>query len=64
MNDAARADIEAVELANTAFYEAMERGDFEEISDLWLDESRARSPASTPAGRCSPGVARYSARTR
>jgi ketosteroid isomerase-like protein len=34
----ARTDTEAVERANTAFYEAMERGDFEEIADLWLDE--------------------------
>ncbi|NBM19053.1 nuclear transport factor 2 family protein [Streptomyces sp. GC420] len=34
----ARTDIEQVELANTAFYEAMERGDFEEMSRLWLDE--------------------------
>ncbi|MGA5420473.1 nuclear transport factor 2 family protein [Streptomyces lavendulocolor] len=40
MSDAARTDVEAVELANTAFYEAMERGDFEEISDLWLDDSQ------------------------
>ncbi|MER6996525.1 nuclear transport factor 2 family protein [Streptomyces sp. NPDC000410] len=30
-------DIEQVEEANTAFYEAMERGDFEEISTLWLN---------------------------
>ncbi|GGT37941.1 nuclear transport factor 2 family protein [Streptomyces purpureus] len=34
-------DIEAVEAVNTAFYEAMERGDFEEISDLWLDDRRS-----------------------
>ncbi|MEU0659026.1 nuclear transport factor 2 family protein [Streptomyces lavendulocolor] len=40
MSDAARTDVEAVELANTAFYEAMERGDFEEISELWLDDSQ------------------------
>ncbi|GAA1375305.1 nuclear transport factor 2 family protein [Streptomyces beijiangensis] len=33
----APADLEAVELANTAFYETMERGDFDELSDLWLD---------------------------
>ncbi|WP_028799068.1 nuclear transport factor 2 family protein [Streptomyces sp. 142MFCol3.1] len=32
-----RTDVEQVELANTAFYEAMERGDFEELSSLWLD---------------------------
>ncbi|MEV0089951.1 nuclear transport factor 2 family protein [Streptomyces sp. NPDC050738] len=32
----APADLEAVELANTAFYETMERGDFDELSDLWL----------------------------
>lgn len=31
-----RTDVEQVELANTAFYEAMERGDFEELSSLWL----------------------------
>jgi ketosteroid isomerase-like protein len=32
----AAADIAAVEQANTAFYEAMERGDFDELSGLWL----------------------------
>ncbi|MGW1885788.1 nuclear transport factor 2 family protein [Streptomyces sp. NPDC001970] len=32
-----RTDVEGVEAANTAFYEAMERGDFEEISTLWLN---------------------------
>ncbi|GGQ28824.1 nuclear transport factor 2 family protein [Streptomyces roseolilacinus] len=37
MSDA-RTDTEAVEQANTAFYEAMEQGDFEAIADLWLDE--------------------------
>ncbi|MFI7318296.1 nuclear transport factor 2 family protein [Streptomyces venezuelae] len=34
---AARTDVEQVQLANTAFYEALERGDFDEVSDLWLD---------------------------
>ncbi|GAA0925467.1 nuclear transport factor 2 family protein [Streptomyces thermoalcalitolerans] len=29
-------DIEEVEAANTAFYEALERGDFDELSALWL----------------------------
>ncbi|MET9550019.1 nuclear transport factor 2 family protein [Streptomyces sp. NPDC006627] len=33
----ARTDVEQVERANTAFYEALERGDFDEVSDLWLD---------------------------
>lgn len=33
---APRTDVEQVELANTAFYEALERGDFEELSSLWL----------------------------
>ena len=33
----ARTDVEQVESANTAFYEALERGDFDEVSDLWLD---------------------------
>ncbi|MFE3328293.1 nuclear transport factor 2 family protein [Streptomyces sp. NPDC059176] len=32
-----RTDVEGVEEANTAFYEAVERGDFEEVSALWLD---------------------------
>ncbi|MGY4917545.1 nuclear transport factor 2 family protein [Streptomyces sp. 900116325] len=30
------ADIAAVEQANTAFYETMERGDLDELSGLWL----------------------------
>jgi hypothetical protein len=65
-------DVEQVELANTAFYEALERGDFEELSVALADPVRprprrgvprpggqaARSPASTPAGRCSPAAAR------
>jgi ketosteroid isomerase-like protein len=34
---AARTDSEQVEMANTALYEAMERGDFEAISGMWLD---------------------------
>ncbi|MEI5098574.1 nuclear transport factor 2 family protein [Streptomyces sp. PmtG] len=33
----ARTDVEQVERANTAFYEALERGDFDTVSDLWLD---------------------------
>ncbi|MCI3932185.1 nuclear transport factor 2 family protein [Streptomyces sp. AN091965] len=33
----ARTDIEQVERANTAFYEALERGDFDKVTDLWLD---------------------------
>lgn len=32
------ADEAAVEAANTAFYEAMETGDFEGVSALWLDD--------------------------
>ncbi|MET8689480.1 nuclear transport factor 2 family protein [Streptomyces sp. NPDC004732] len=38
---AARTDIEQVQLANTAFYEALERGDFDEVSDLWMDSENA-----------------------
>ncbi|MFD8422435.1 nuclear transport factor 2 family protein [Streptomyces sp. NPDC059466] len=33
---APRTDVEQVELANTTFYEALERGDFEVLSSLWL----------------------------
>ncbi|WP_455353692.1 nuclear transport factor 2 family protein [Streptomyces sp. SYSU K217416] len=36
-----RTDVEQIEQANTAFYEAMERGDFEELSDLWLNDDTA-----------------------
>lgn len=32
----ARTDREQVELANTALYEAMEQGDFETLSGMWL----------------------------
>ncbi|MEU6535922.1 nuclear transport factor 2 family protein [Streptomyces sp. NPDC047000] len=32
----AHTDVEQVEAANTAYYEAVERGDFEELSGLWL----------------------------
>ncbi|MEW2528882.1 nuclear transport factor 2 family protein [Streptomyces sp. NPDC047071] len=35
----ARTDIEQVERANTAFYEALERGDFDTVTDLWLDRA-------------------------
>ncbi|WP_329119130.1 nuclear transport factor 2 family protein [Streptomyces sp. NBC_01353] len=42
-------DTAAVEAANTAFYEAMERGDFEEISELWLDDG------ATPISCVHPG---------
>ncbi|MFJ8869104.1 nuclear transport factor 2 family protein [Streptomyces sp. NPDC102473] len=35
-HEEAAADIAAVEQANTAFYEAMERGDLDELSGLWL----------------------------
>ncbi|CAM5257891.1 hypothetical protein SALBM217S_09964 [Streptomyces griseoloalbus] len=32
-------DVEQVEAANTAFYEALERGDFEEVASAWLTPS-------------------------
>jgi ketosteroid isomerase-like protein len=35
----ARTDVEEVELVNTTFYDAVERGDFELLSGLWLDGS-------------------------
>ncbi|WP_328318894.1 nuclear transport factor 2 family protein [Streptomyces sp. NBC_00388] len=34
----AATDVEEVELANTAFYETMERGDFDALSTLWLHD--------------------------
>ncbi|GGU21294.1 MULTISPECIES: nuclear transport factor 2 family protein [Streptomyces] len=36
-----RTESEAVERANTAFYETLERGDFDELSELWLDATEA-----------------------
>ncbi|MFF8959237.1 nuclear transport factor 2 family protein [Streptomyces sp. NPDC014894] len=33
-----RTDIEQVEDANTTFYETMERGDFDALQALWLDD--------------------------
>ncbi|MGO4457994.1 nuclear transport factor 2 family protein [Streptomyces sp. NBC_00925] len=33
-----RTDIEAVEEVNATFYEAMERGDFDALSALWLED--------------------------
>lgn len=33
----ARTDVEAVEAANTALYEAVERGDLEALGEMWLD---------------------------
>lgn len=53
---AARTDVEQVELANTAFYEALERGDFDELSDLWLDTDAAPEPAD-PDGRDDEDIA-------
>ena len=51
-------DVEHVEAANTAFYEALERGDFEEVASLWLtpgdlgvDESY-HDPADTGVVSC------------
>ncbi|AWL39167.1 MULTISPECIES: nuclear transport factor 2 family protein [unclassified Streptomyces] len=35
-HEAAAADVRAVEEANTAFYEAVERGDLDALSGLWL----------------------------
>ncbi|GAB2828644.1 nuclear transport factor 2 family protein [Streptomyces daliensis] len=34
----ARTDIEAVEAANTALYEAVEHGDLDALAELWLDD--------------------------
>ncbi|MEU6765411.1 nuclear transport factor 2 family protein [Streptomyces sp. NPDC046853] len=49
----ARTDAQQVEAANTAFYEALERGDFDELSDLWMDGEAAPEPdgGEDPDGR-------------
>lgn len=51
-------DVEQVEAANTAFYEALERGDFEEVSALWLTpadlgvDEEYHDPADTGVVSC------------
>ncbi|MFC7308323.1 nuclear transport factor 2 family protein [Streptomyces monticola] len=42
-----RTDIEAVESANTAFYEALEQGAFEGLSDLWVSDDDEDGAAET-----------------
>ncbi|MFE6655159.1 nuclear transport factor 2 family protein, partial [Streptomyces rochei] len=37
--NAPHTDVEQVEAANTAFYEAVEQGDFEKVSEFWLTPS-------------------------
>jgi ketosteroid isomerase-like protein len=54
----AHTDVEQVELANTAFYEALEQGDFETLSSLWLDpadlgvDEEYHDPAETGVISC------------
>ncbi|MGW0534302.1 nuclear transport factor 2 family protein [Streptomyces sp. NPDC003032] len=50
MTGAARTDVEQVELANTAFYEALERGDFDQVSQLWLDSGADTATDDDSAG--------------
>lgn len=51
-------DVEQVELANTAFYEALEQGDFDELSALWLTpadlgvDEEYHDPAETGVVSC------------
>ncbi|MFE9607769.1 nuclear transport factor 2 family protein [Streptomyces sp. NPDC006012] len=55
---AAHTDVEQVELANTAYYEAVEEGDFEKLSSLWLDpadlgvDEEYHDPADTGVMSC------------
>lgn len=49
MTRARQTDRAAVEAANTAFYEAMEQGDFDGITELWLDDG------ATPISCVHPG---------
>lgn len=38
MSRGARADVEAVEAANTALYDALEQGDLDALADQWLED--------------------------
>ncbi|MGY1437220.1 nuclear transport factor 2 family protein [Streptomyces reniochalinae] len=49
------ADIEAVEAANTALYDAIERGDLEALSGMWLGEG-TDDPADPEGGEGEDGV--------
>ncbi|MFH8490335.1 nuclear transport factor 2 family protein [Streptomyces longisporoflavus] len=53
----ARTDAQQVELANTAFYEALERGDFDELSDLWMDGDPAPEGDPDTDGRDDEDIA-------
>lgn len=48
-------DVEAVEAANTAFYDAIERGDIEALSRMWLGEG-ADDAADPEGGEGEHGV--------
>ncbi|QID37556.1 nuclear transport factor 2 family protein [Streptomyces albus] len=64
MSDA-RADIEAVEAANTALYDAVERGDIEALSRMWLGGGAETATGDGRRGRSPPGrTPRCCARTR
>ncbi|WP_326688805.1 MULTISPECIES: nuclear transport factor 2 family protein [unclassified Streptomyces] len=52
----ARTDIEAVEAANTALYEAVEQGDLEALSQLWLEEGEAGEGAGADGAEGNGGV--------
>lgn len=47
MTGSARTDADQVADANTAFYEAMEQGDFEELSRLWLADDEPQQVTVT-----------------
>lgn len=42
-------DVEAVEAANTALYEALERGDLEALEERWLDPALEEARGGEPA---------------
>ncbi|WP_156727375.1 nuclear transport factor 2 family protein [Streptomyces apocyni] len=46
---------EAVTQANTAFYEAMERGDYDELAALWLDDGSGDPDAWSDVSCVHPG---------
>lgn len=46
----ARTDVEAVEAANTALYDAVEQADLDALRDLWLDDSEDGSEDGSKEG--------------
>lgn len=55
MSSGSSTDVEAVEAANTALYEALERGDLEALEERWLDGALEPGPEVPEVSVVHPG---------